>query len=363
VYLFHKSVVDVPQLGTQIVVFPSDSWCSPGTRAPAGRAQRWPVSLATASVRFVAASVGGSWQALKQRGFDALSPPELERVLLELPAERGEYVSLVQHISDWPARSPLGRRVPSEADIAELNRVPGRWRAVVSLEDERAIRLAAYLFTRVFVLDPLYDTGDLLYAAWHDDTIRDEHAQHLAQHASHLVRIAPLLRARIAVLAPNHLPGSWDPRPGWRRLRPDTDLHTRHVWQLRQALVLVYWADRLDAVVCTTAPPALSAVLGGSAETRALSVNEPSTISEVVARRQSRQRARPRWKRELNYLARTIGSEQEDDSVSWALRRAAAELPEPALLLRRALEQRELDAEPLLPRTPLRRQPLCLVPA
>ena len=38
-----------------------------------------------------------------------------------------------------------------------------------------------------------------------------------------------------------------------------------------------------------------------------------------------------------------------------------AELPEPALLLKRALDGRDLDAQPSLPRTRLRRQPLCLL--
>src|SRR5438067_484476 len=81
------------------------------------------------------------------------------------------------------------------------------------VDDERGIRNAACLFNRVFVLDPLYDSGALLYAAWHDPLIKDEHARRLAEHAGLLVRLAPLLNAGSASLAPDHLPGSWNPRP------------------------------------------------------------------------------------------------------------------------------------------------------
>ena len=221
-----------------------------------------------------------AWGGMQRRGLGELSPPEVERVLLELPTDRAEYVGLVRDISGWPERSVVGRRIPTEAEIARLNRTSGRLRMVALLEDERAIEVAAPLFDSLFILDPLYDTGDLLYAAWHDPAIRDEHARHLAQHARRLAQLAPLLSDGTAVLAPDHLPGGWDPRPGWRRLRPDADPHTRWAWSLRQALVLLYWADRLNAVICT-------ALLASPGSLAALCA-EPVPRSHRLARRDRR---------------------------------------------------------------------------
>src|SRR5207244_2294586 len=128
------------------------------------------------------------------------------------------------------------------------------------LEDECALRTAAGLFNRVFVLDPFYDCGALLYAAWHDPTIKDEHSRCLAEQAGLLVRAAPLLNAGTAILAPDHLPGSWNPRPGWRKPRPSDDTRQVAGWWMRTALVLLYWADRLDAVVCTAHPEVAAAL-------------------------------------------------------------------------------------------------------
>jgi hypothetical protein len=271
-----------------------------------------------------------AWGGMQRHGLDELSPPEVERVLLELPTDRAEYVGLVRDISGWPERSVVGRRIPTEAEIARLNREAGRFRAVALLEDERAIEVAAPVFDRVFVLDPLYDTGDLLYAAWHDTAIRDEHTRHLAQHARRLAQLAPLLSNGTAVLAPDHLPGGWDPRPGWRRLRSDADPHTRWAWSLRQALVLLYWADRLNAVICTS--------LTGATQFLGRTCAEPLPRSHRLARR-------------------------APNSYEWKVRTGKAELPEPALLLKRALDGRDLDAQPSLPRTRLRREPLCLLVA
>ena len=61
---------------------------------------------------------------------------------------------MLQEIGDYPARSPIGQRVPGDDEVAALARAAGRWRAVVLLEDERALKSAAGLFSRVFVLDP-----------------------------------------------------------------------------------------------------------------------------------------------------------------------------------------------------------------
>src|SRR5258708_37729303 len=116
-------------------------------------------------------------------GFAELSPPEVQHAILELPTNRAEYVGVLEDIGDYPARSPIGQRGPSDADVATLKKQQGRWRAVVSLEDERALRNATGLFQRVFVLDPLYDTGALLYAAWHDPLIKDVHSRRLGGQA------------------------------------------------------------------------------------------------------------------------------------------------------------------------------------
>src|SRR5579859_4623019 len=99
------------------------------------------------------------------RGLAELSPPEVMHTMLELPTNRAEYVGVLQEMGDYPARSPIGQRVPGDEEVAALTGAAGRWRAVVLLEDERALKSAAVLFSRVFVLDPFYDSGSLLYAA------------------------------------------------------------------------------------------------------------------------------------------------------------------------------------------------------
>src|SRR6202011_4588063 len=129
--------------------------------------------------------------------------------------------------------SALGHRVPTDADVDALARVAGRWRAIVLLEDERALRNAAGLFSCVFVLDPFYDSGALLYAAWHDPVIKDEHSRRLAEQAGLLVRAGPLLNAGTAILAPDHLPGSWNPRPEWKKPRPGADKRQLAGWSMR----------------------------------------------------------------------------------------------------------------------------------
>src|SRR5690349_21540970 len=105
---------------------------------------------------------------MSARGFADLSPPEAQHAMLELPTNRAEYVGMLQDMGDYPRRSPIGHRVPSNSEVDELQRGAGRWRAVVLLEDERALCVSAALFSREFVLDPFFDNGAMLYAAWHD---------------------------------------------------------------------------------------------------------------------------------------------------------------------------------------------------
>ena len=161
------------------------------------------------------------------------------------------------------------------------------------------MRNAAGLFSRVFVLDPLYDSGALLYAAWHDPAIKDEHSRRLAEQAGLLVRAAPLLNAGTAILTPDHLPGSWNPRPGWRKPRPGEDKRQMAAWSVRTGLVLLYWADRLDGVVCTARSDiaaALDLALGARTTSSALELLEPRRIDEAqVARELIAADLGPRW--------------------------------------------------------------------
>src|SRR5690348_17309465 len=157
------------------------------------------------------------WPALTRHGFAELSPPEAQHALLELPTNRAEYVGVLKDLGDYPRRSPIGERLPTTHEVSALQRMAARWRAVVLLDDETAARQAACVCESVFLLDPLYDSGALLYAAWHDPFIRDEHSRRLAEQASAMVGLAPLLNTGTAILAPDHLPGSWNPRPGWRQ--------------------------------------------------------------------------------------------------------------------------------------------------
>jgi hypothetical protein len=320
---------------------------------------------------------------MARRGLADLSPPEAEHTVLELPTNRAEYVGVLQEIGDYPVRSPMGQRVPGDDEVAALARAAGRWRAVVLLEDERALRSAAGLFSRVFVLDPFYDSGALLYAAWHDPLIKDEHSRRLAEQAGLLVRAGPLLNAGTAVLTPDHLPGSWNPRPGWRKPRPTADNRQLAAWSMRTSLVLLYWADRLDGVVCTARTDvvaALDVALGPRATSSSLEVAEPARIDEAQMVRESivgelgprwaaiRRLSRRRARRGLEDVAYALTSLSETllhptEQRSWRLALGETTLPDPALLIRRVLNGQEPEREPRLPHKKVRRRPLCLVPA
>ena len=316
-------------------------------------------------------------------GLADLSPPEAEHTVLELPTNRAEYVGVLQEIGDYPARSPIGQRVPGDDEVAALARAAGRWRAVVLLEDERALKSAAGLFSRVFVLDPFYDSGALLYAAWHDPLIRDEHSRRLAEQAGLLVRAGPLLNAGTAVLTPDHLPGSWNPRPGWRKPRPTADRHQLAAWSMRSCLVLLYWADRLDGVVCTARSDVIAALdvaLGPRATSSSLEVAEPQRMGDAQTAREAvvaelgprwaeiRRLSRRRARRGLEDVAYAITSLSEallhpTEPRSWRLALGETTLPDPALLIRRVLNGQDPEREPRLPLKKVRRRPLCLVPA
>jgi hypothetical protein len=331
----------------------------------------------------VGLQTAAGWRAMASRGFTDLSPPEAEHALLELPTNRADYVGVLQDLGDYPGRSPIGQRVPADEEVAALAKLAGRWRAIVLLEDERALRNAAGLFKRVFVLDPFYDTGALLYAAWHDPTIKDEHARRLAEQAGLLVRAAPLLNAGTAVLAPDHLPGSWNPRPGWHKPRPNADKRQLAGWAMRTSMVLLYWADRLDGVVCAArrdVVAGLEVALGPRVTSCPLEVAEPGRIDEAQAAREaavndlepawaavrhlSRRRARRRLEDvgyALNSLAEALSHATEPRA--WRLSLGEAAVPEPTLLIRRVLNGQDPERQPALPLKRVKRRPLCLVPA
>jgi hypothetical protein len=321
---------------------------------------------------------------MARRGLAELSPPEALHAMLELPTNRAEYVGVLQEIGGYPARSPIGVRVPEPAEVAALARAGGRWRAVVLLDDEPALRTAAALFSGVFVLDPYYDPGAWLYAAWHDPVIKDEHSRRLAEQASLLVRAGPLLEAGTAILAPDHLPGSWNPRPGWRRPRASDDARQLAGWTMRTSLVLLYWADRLGGVVCCSrgdVVAGLDVALGPGARSAAVEVAEPPRIAEAqAARARLLDLLRPRWaamqrlgRRRarrglddvaagLSGLADCLAAETPTPRTDWRLTLGQKSVPDPSLLIRRVLNGQDPERDPRLPVRQLARRPLCLVP-
>jgi hypothetical protein len=152
---------------------------------------------------------------------------------------------------------------------------------------------------------------------------------------------------------------------------------------VRTSLVLLYWADRLDGVVCTArgdVVAGLDLALGPLAHSRALDMPEPRRIDEAQGardmivddlaqrwasvRRLSRRRS---WKKleDVSYaltgLAEALGHASEPRS--WRLTLGGGSVPDPALLIRRVLNGQDPEREPPLPRTRIRRRPLCLLAA
>lgn len=335
------------------------------------------------------------WRAMASRGFADLSPPEAEHAMLELPTNRADYVGVLEDLGDYPARSPIGQHIPTQAEVDALKEGGGAWRGVVLLDDERSARQGASLFDRVFVLDPFYDSGALLYAAWHDPFVKDEHSRRLAEQAGWLVRLGPLFNAGTAVLAPEHLPGSWNPRPGWRKPRLNQDPRQVGAWAMRTGLVLLYWADRLDAMACASRPDvraAMQVILGAGARAAPTSIstappastatstelelNEASGTDEAQRLRdehlevlseqwrEMRRVTRRRGRRCLEDLALALAASRVPASGPvgvWRLMLGEASVPEPAMLIRRVLNGQDPEREPALPRRRLRRRPICLL--
>jgi hypothetical protein len=322
------------------------------------------------------------WRALARHGFTEMSPPEAEHAILELPTNRAEYVGVLEDMGDYPARSVIGQRVPTPEEVDQLNRIAGRWRAVVLLDDERGLRTAAMLFGRVFVLDPFYDSGGLLYAAWHDPLIRDDQSRLLAEQTGLLMRLAPLFSAGTAVLTPDHLPGSWNPRPGWRKPRSTEDRRQIAAWSVRRALVLLYWADRLNGAVCATRRDVIAGLdvaLGVQARTISVELSEPARIDHAQTQRDARSAelselwadlritTRRRNRYALEDAAFVLGGLSESSSIGplekWRLALGERSIPDPAMLMRRVLNGQDPERDPPLPRKRLTRRPLCVMPA
>ena len=327
----------------------------------------------------MSSTLNSGWRAMTARGFGDLSPPEAHYAMLELPTNRAEYVGVLQDLGDYPSRSPIGQRIPTDAEISALKQAGSQWCGVVLLDDEGALKQAAWIFDRVFVLDPFYDTGALLYAAWHDPIIKDEHSRMLAEQAGWLVRVAPLLNDDIAVLAPDHLPGSWTPRPGWRKPRPTADRRQRAGWSMRSGLVLLYWADRLGAVACATRSDVIASVdvaLGASSRSSAIELPVSDSVADAAATRtedlcevwaEAGELSRRRRSASAGDVAYALGGLRAlglaEQVMVWRVALGASFVPEPAMLIRRVLFGEDPEREPPLPRRRLRRRPPCLLAA
>ena len=152
---------------------------------------------------------------------------------------------------------------------------------------------------------------------------------------------------------------------------------------MRTSLVLLYWADRLDGVVCAASGDVVAALdlaLGHRTRSLALDLAEPRRVAEAQAarevsavdlgqrwasiRRLSRRRSRQKLDDvayALTRVAETLGHASEPRS--WRLSLGTSSVPDPALLIRRVLNGQEPERPPPLPRTKIRRRPLLLVAA
>jgi hypothetical protein len=148
---------------------------------------------------------------------------------------------------------------------------------------------------------------------------------------------------------------------------------------MRAALVLVYWADRLDAVICATRADVLAGlhvVLGAQPRIAVLEVASPSAIEAVSAWRQDNaDRLCQLWTElrriSLRRPADCVGAlalaaqdlPLDSPRRAWQLALGTASLPEPAMLIRRILNGQDPERDPPLPRKRLKRRSLCLLGA
>ena len=144
-------------------------------------------------------------------------------------------------LADWPAHSDAGDEVDA---LAQGGRRIVAW-CRPSRRRARRAPGAIGLFDRVFVLDPFYDRAPCCTPPG-TTRYQGRARRRLAEQAGWLVRLGAAVNAGTAMLAPEHLPGSWNPRPAGAS-RGTKDPRQVGAWAMRTSLVLLYWADRLDA--------------------------------------------------------------------------------------------------------------------
>ncbi|MBV9577499.1 MAG: hypothetical protein JO057_02795 [Chloroflexi bacterium] len=148
---------------------------------------------------------------------------------------------------------------------------------------------------------------------------------------------------------------------------------------MRTGLVLLYWADRLDAVACTDRPEVIAALevtLGADAHAAVTEFGEPSTTEQAQQFRdehfselceqwgEMRQATRRRSPRSVADLAYALSGLPVGGPLRpWRLSLGQPSVPEPAMLIRRVLNGQAPEREAALPRRRLRRRPLCLLGA
>jgi hypothetical protein len=149
-------------------------------------------------------------------------------------------------------------------------------------------------------------------------------------------------------------------------------------WSMRAALVLVYWADRLDAVACATRADVLAGLqvlLGSRSRLAAVELPQAPGAADVISGwREEHAEALCRLWNELRRLSRRRPSDAlaalalacadlplDGAPKEWQLVLGSASVPEPAMLIRRILNGQDPERLPALARKRLRRRPLCLL--
>jgi hypothetical protein len=288
------------------------------------------------------------WSALQAQGLDGLSAPELALAVQELAQDQHAFVGLLAAANDYPRVPLCSVRRPEPAEIERLDSQLPRCRAVLLPEDDLGLQTARGVFDVLLVLDPLWRTGDLLYASWHArEGIPPEYARRLHAHLAPAVRLS---EAREAIhFIPDHLPGSWDPFPV-----PTSG-------PLRRAAGLLYWSNRLRAVAVAGQPEVASCLRDlaqagpdlqgtGGAELRIEAEPCPHDDWPVIF---------DTLAEDPTPLVPLLGSAQPE--AAWRLGLGAPSLPDVSLALLRAQSGRPIRSG--LPGTPfpLARRPIYLV--
>jgi len=322
------------------------------------------------------------WGALAVNGLDYLSAPELQWAIRELTQDRGAFLGVLTAAARYPRESMVGPRRPDPAEVDGLDRTLPPSRALVHPEDEAAVLAAGGLFQTVLALDPFWAAPRLLYSCWHARSgISLEQADALLEMAGPCVRLAPLIADGSLRFVPDHLPGSWEPYPMPRRAPPTASPQVRAGLALRRAARLVYWADRLGAVVVAAQPETAAMLheLVGSGLPGAVAATLPLAPNDDLAaalRRRAGAGVRDAWSAwpaldrdrsgdlaALVACLTLVDSTGEGPRTPWSLACGPPRLPDVALAIRRVQSGRPVrDGHPGVPVT-LRRPVLLLTPA